>query len=336
MANEFGLFWDSVNADRVYNASSFEEWLRKFFTTGVFNGELQVTEDNGMNIQVATGYANLNGKVRFFDVVNSFTIEPANGQYPRIDTVVVERNDTDRDITMKVVKGTYSGINPQPTPPVRSGGVYQIVLANVLVNAGVTSITQADITDKRADNTVCGWVVGTVDRVDVEQMTAQAQADFETWFERMKDQLDSDAAGHLQNEIDGLATDIDELATEVENVVTKLYPVGSIYLSVNNVDPSTIFGGTWVQLKDRFLLGAGDTYTAGTTGGEAEHTLTARELPAGVLGIRETNPDFLKELNGMSAGTGFGWLGRNNNGAPVEPITNMPPYLTVYMWQRTA
>lgn len=118
--------------------------------------------------------------------------------------------------------------------------------------------------------------------------------------------------------------------------INSIYPIGSIYMSVNNVNPSNLFGGTWAQLKDRFLLGAGDTYTAGATGGEAEHTLTTQELPSGILGVNSTNANFMKELNGMSAGTGFGWLGRNNNGAPVEPITNMPPYLTVYMWQRTA
>lgn len=66
-----------------------------------------------------------------------------------------------------------------------------------------------------------------------------------------------------------------------------MYPVGSIYLSVNNVNPGTIFGGTWEQIQDRFLLAAGDTYSAGTTGGSATHThttgdhiLTVAETPA--------------------------------------------------------
>lgn len=57
------------------------------------------------------------------------------------------------------------------------------------------------------------------------------------------------------------------------------YPIGSIYLSLNNTNPSTYFGGTWEQLKDRFLLGAGNTYSSGATGGEANHTLSTSELP---------------------------------------------------------
>ena len=68
-----------------------------------------------------------------------------------------------------------------------------------------------------------------------------------------------------------------------------IYPIGSIYMSVNNVDPSTIFGGTWQQIKDRFLLACGDTYNNGETGGDANHTpsgtvgnhtLTVNEMPA--------------------------------------------------------
>lgn len=51
-----------------------------------------------------------------------------------------------------------------------------------------------------------------------------------------------------------------------------IYPVGSIYMSVNNVNPSTVFGGTWQQIKDKFLLACGDTYNNGATGGSATHT----------------------------------------------------------------
>ena len=60
--------------------------------------------------------------------------------------------------------------------------------------------------------------------------------------------------------------------------VCPYFPVGSIYLSVNNTNPGSVFGGTWVQIKDRFLLGAGSTYTAGKTGGSATHTLTINEI----------------------------------------------------------
>ena len=64
-------------------------------------------------------------------------------------------------------------------------------------------------------------------------------------------------------------------------LLESVYPVGSIYLSINGVNPANLFGfGTWEQIKDRFLLAAGDTYQAGSIGGEAEHTLTELEMPA--------------------------------------------------------
>lgn len=67
----------------------------------------------------------------------------------------------------------------------------------------------------------------------------------------------------------------------IDNIADLVYPIGSIYMSANSIDPGTLFAGTtWEQLKDRFLLGAGDTYTAGDTGGSASHTLTTDEMPS--------------------------------------------------------
>lgn len=77
------------------------------------------------------------------------------------------------------------------------------------------------------------------------------------------------------------------------DVVNYVYPVGSIYMSVNNTSPATLFGGTWTQLKDRFLLGAGSSYTNGNTGGAATHThptgdftLTTSHIPAHTHGSK--------------------------------------------------
>lgn len=215
MANQYGLFWNSVSGDRTYNADSFAEWANTFFSTGVFNGDLQVTPDSGMVVNVGTGYANINGKVRLFDAQTTFTLSPASGTYPRIDTIVVRRNDTARTITLEYVMGAYSGLDPQPTAPTRDETTYEIVLAQILVNAGATSISVGDITDTRPDDTICGWITGSVDSVDVDQLTAQARAQFDEWFQEMKDQLSEDAAGHLQLEID----DINDSITGINNEI---------------------------------------------------------------------------------------------------------------------
>lgn len=116
------------------------------------------------------------------------------------------------------------------------------------------------------------------------------------------------------------------------------YPVGSIYMSVNSTSPASIYGGTWEQLKDRFLLGAGSTYTAGNTGGAATHKLTINEMPAHTHSTYSNDgrrcPDDGVEwrYQGMDTST-YRETAAEGGGAAHN---NMPPYLVVYMWKRTA
>ena len=65
-----------------------------------------------------------------------------------------------------------------------------------------------------------------------------------------------------------------------ENFLNLVYPVGSIYWSSKNTNPATLFGGTWTQIKDRFILTAGDSYTNGATGGAATVILTVSNMPS--------------------------------------------------------
>lgn len=121
-----------------------------------------------------------------------------------------------------------------------------------------------------------------------------------------------------------------------------IYPVGSIYMSTVNVNPATLFGGTWEQLEDRFLLGAGTTYTAGDTGGEAEHTLTISEMPRHDHPIT-TGYDAATAASGGTSYLVAGYSGtakptnmpfRIDNRGGGQPHNNMPPYIVVYMWKR--
>lgn len=63
-------------------------------------------------------------------------------------------------------------------------------------------------------------------------------------------------------------------------LLERIYPVGSIYMSVNNISPSAFLGGKWTQIQNTFLLAAGSSYAAGSTGGEATHMLTLNEMPS--------------------------------------------------------
>ena len=155
---------------------------------------------------------------------------------------------------------------------------------------------------------------------------------------------------------------MDLIDAAVSAILGTVYPVGSIYMSVNSTSPATLFGGTWEQIQDTFLLAAGQEYTAGNTGGEAEHTLTENELPVMTRSINFRN--FYNTVNSSNlsliAGTGTdgtvnatysldfnrGGVGSMNNNQTGTRLTmtwgggqatnNMPPYLAVYVWKRTA
>lgn len=131
----------------------------------------------------------------------------------------------------------------------------------------------------------------------------------------------------------------DSQAANKEYVDMKLYPVGAIYMSADSTSPASLFGGTWEQLKDRFLLGAGDTYAAGDTGGEAVHTLTVDEMPAHRHQVRRRSgtgkgENALETVTDVQR-TEDSVYGALPNGGD-KPHNNMPPYQVVYMWKRVA
>lgn len=243
IADTYGLFWDSVNGDRMYNSDSFEMWLKKFFTSGVFADELEVTASNDdMSVNVSGGYANVDGKVRFFTSTTRLTIEAAHSTYPRIDTIVVRRDNINRTITLAVVKGEYSGNTPVATAPVRTSDTYELVLAEVYVGAGVIGIFDVNVADKRTDTDVCGYVVGTVEEIDFGEITRQWQAFFFDWFEQMKDQLSEDAAGHLQLEVDALDS---RLTAEETTSTTHTGQISTLETDVTNLQAyRTLLSGT--------------------------------------------------------------------------------------------
>lgn len=134
-----------------------------------------------------------------------------------------------------------------------------------------------------------------------------------------------------------------------------VYPVGSIYMSVNPTDPSLLFGGTWERIQDTFLLAAGSTYTAGDIGGEATHTLTISEMPAhyhferypsstSYVGMLVNNYNTGGSIQGVQPSFGTRRDNIADPGVRVATDTtgdgsshnNMPPYIAVYVWKRVS
>jgi prefoldin subunit 5 len=182
-------------------------------------------------------------------------------------------------------------------------------------------------------------------------------------------ELDTDVKGldtsvknmnsHMQEYDDRLDNIDDYLAFnqgDKDNVFLRCYPVGSIYMSVNPTDPAYLFGGSWVALKDRFLVGAGGSYSVTAEGGEARHTLTLEEMPLHshiqqatsnydgwarkqVQAVGSTSGSIQDVTNVATNGTQYS---AGNYASPVytqqngggQPHNNIPPYYAVYMWRR--
>ena len=142
--------------------------------------------------------------------------------------------------------------------------------------------------------------------------------------------------------------------------VDLIYPVGSIYMSVNATNPKELFGGTWEKIQGKFLLGMSSSYPAGSTGGEATHTLTTSEmpfhnhaigqdgntslvLPTDVAVDDSSHAQYVTTLEGGRSGwykSSVAWGGaivtRDQTSPYGQAHNNMPPYLAVYIWKRTA
>lgn len=137
-----------------------------------------------------------------------------------------------------------------------------------------------------------------------------------------------------------LQTSMDGMTQTVNNLALTIYPVGAIYMSVNSTSPAELFGGTWEQIKDSFLLAAGSVYAAGSTGGEAEHTLTIDEMPEhshtfdGAGKTIAKGSDYNRPVDATAYDESHTYMTTPRGGN--QPHNNMPPYLAVYAWKRTA
>ncbi len=135
------------------------------------------------------------------------------------------------------------------------------------------------------------------------------------------------------------------------------YPVGSVYISFSSTNPSTYFGGTWEQIKDRLLIGAGNKYSSGSTGGSDTHShslsrkgganmrkygntfyqgdyTTAGTMPkqtdGGTWWLTTANTDNSSTSDPGVKGVGIGLYGN------TDDKSTLPPYIAVYLWRRTA
>ena len=141
------------------------------------------------------------------------------------------------------------------------------------------------------------------------------------------------------------------LSSDVTDLIDVIYPVGSIYMSVNSVDPSTLFGGTWEQIEDKFLLASGTSYSNGETGGSEDavvvnHNHLIQNEDYYFVGKKKSTTAGTKRVTVPTSGSNYAYVSNDNSSFGNFGSTqskgingtgkNMPPYLAVNIWKRTA
>ena len=233
--------------DRAIDSSIFRKLFLKYFTEGVSanpSNSFQVMANSSMGAIVKVGFAMIQGVTAYTEDDETITFSVAESQ-DRIDRVVLRHDDTlsVRNTSIVVIKGTPSS-NPSAPAHTRNQTTYDLVLADVRIRAGATSVSQADITDRRLDNSVCGIITGTVQQVDTTTLYEQIQddlagfkdeeqAEFSEWFETIKGKLGTDAAGNLQNQIDDINENMPKIfygTSDPDTTISNQMKNGDIYI----------------------------------------------------------------------------------------------------------
>lgn len=247
MALTFGFFdaaYDSSTDtyDRTYSAEQMSLYFKGLVSDGVIanvGSMLAVSPRSGMSVQVGTGRMFIDSRWLQNDAAYNVTIQAAHATLNRKDIIVARLDYSGRAIGIIAKTGTAAA-SPVAPGIARNSEYYEMELAEIYVSAGATAITAANITDKRADTSVCGYVTGLVDQIETSGMWAQLQADFETWFAGIRGQLDGDTAGNLQNQITSLSGTV---SANTSNISTNTTNISQNTATLNTLTGSTTLSG---------------------------------------------------------------------------------------------
>ena len=210
--------------------------------SGVYSAEedFSVTAQGGLSVQVSAGQAwvrpaRFKGRSIIMEQPTTVALTEADPVRSRIDRIVLRYDAAAKKTRLQVLDGTPDSAAPAAPAISRTELVYDLCLAEIRRPAGSTSVTAADITDTRADETVCGVMRDGVTGIPTGTLVQQ--------FRAVIDALKGEAADKLG-----------------------YYPVGSIYQSTDPTSPAALFGGSWEEIaSERVLMGASSTHAAGST-----------------------------------------------------------------------
>lgn len=233
MAIECG-FYNAINHDRTYDAVQMSSIFDGIIEDGIFQNignHLAVTADGtNMYVSVGSGRAWFNHTWTNNDTEYPIEVEQSEVVLSRIDSVVLEVNSEEsvRNNTIKILKGTPSS-TPVAPELTNTTAVHQYRLANILVEANVTTISQGNITNFIGTSET-PFITGLLETIDADSLLAQWNAQFDEWFEHLHNELDENQAANLQNQIDAIQDMFEmneftiEIADWVSNLASPDYP----------------------------------------------------------------------------------------------------------------
>ena len=317
----------------VYSAEDVATYLCTR-TSGVYSKETNfaVSNTGTRQITVAPGLAWINyddfkGVSVCSREENVLTVPEADNTLNRVDRVVLQFDTSENIAAIKLKTGTPA-VAAQPPDILQNHNQYELGLCTISVPAGSTAVTAADITDTRADETVCGVMRDGVTGIP----TAQLQTQVKAMLDSLQAEVDS-RSFYTRAEVDALLKSVNP------------FPVGSIYQSTDPTSPAALFGGTWEQIaSDRVLMGSSRSHAAGTT--------VKAGLP-NITGSFVANVHYMShEVSGaFTAGDRITSTGANNGDANVYKFsldasksnavygrssTVQPAAYYVHIWRRVA
>lgn len=234
------------NYDRVYTAAEFAHYFSLLVGNGVFPSpdtglNVLASDPASMTVKIGDGSGWINGYFVTVAGGHSVTLEAASGAGTRIDSIIMQWNSNDRKINIIAKSGTASG-NPKPVDLQRDAELWELELAQITVDAGVSSVNQTKIKDMRSDETRCGLVTALLKGIDPSSFLKQSEAEFNQWFETVMNKISSeDVAGSLLKMI----TEVDNRSKETESLVKNISTVdiskvGDMFLSGRSLTDSRV------------------------------------------------------------------------------------------------
>ena len=320
----------------VYSAEDVATYLCTR-TSGVYSKETNfaVSNTGTRQITVAPGLAWINyddfkGVSVCSREENVLTVPEADNTLNRVDRVVLQFDTSENIAAIKLKTGTPA-VAAQPPDILQNHNQYELGLCTISVPAGSTAVTAADITDTRADETVCGVMRDGVTGIPTAQLQTQAKA-----------MLDS-----LQAEVDSRSfytrAEVDALLKSLKSVDP--FPVGSIYQSTARTSPAALFGGTWQEIaQNRVLMGAGSGHAAGTTVKAGLPNITGSFVADVKKGEHKVSGAFTAgnviastgEYNSFSDVYKFSLDASKSNAIYGRSATVQPAAYYVHIWRRVA